>query len=204
MIRNLMVRILMINKILLILGMALVISVKSSFAGQVIRFGPEETEMVGSIKYSVIGKYRSNFDQFKGEIIFNNQTDKIESVYLEIEAKTIESNCKWCDKIVRSEQLLYTEKYPKIIFKGVEIIKDENGYRVKGTLDMHGVTREVIFPFESVIVIDEKTQQKSLTIGGKWLIKRKDFDIVWNKFLDKGGVLVGDYITVDWGIQSLI
>ena len=179
-------------------------SITKSYGSEMITFGPEETEITGSIKYTVIGKYRSNFDQFKGEITFDSQTEKIESVYLEIEAQTIESSCKWCDKIVRSKQLLHTEKYPKIIFESNEIVKDDSGYSVKGTLDMHGVKKEVVFPFDAEITLDADAQQKLLTIGGKWLIKRKDFDIVWNRLLDKGGILVGNYITVDWGIKSLI
>lgn len=189
-----------------ILPMLLIIffSIADCYGSEIIEFGPEETEITGSIKYTVIGKYRSNFDQFRGEITLDGKTESIESVYLEIEAQTIESSCKWCDKIVRSKQLLYTEKYPKIIFQSNQIIKDENGYSVKGTLDMHGVKKEIIFPFEVEITFDDEAQQKLLTIGGKWLIKRKGFDIVWNKLLDKGGVLVGNYITVDWGIKSLI
>ncbi len=194
----------MIIKRLIILTAAFIISAGSGFADQVIKFGPAETEITGSIKYSVIGKYRAKFNQFRGEITFNSQTEAIKSVYLEIETETIESNCEWCDKVVRSRKLLHTEKYPKIIFKSDEIIKDEKGYRVNGTLEMHGVKKEVVFPFKVESALDELTQQKLLTMGGKWLIKRKDFDIYWNKLLDKGGVFVGDYMTVDWGIKSLI
>ncbi len=171
---------------------------------QTIAFGPQETQINGSIKYTVIGKYRANFERFKGEIAFDRQTGQITSVQLVIEAETITSNCDWCDKIVRSEQLLHTEKHPYIIFKSSEIIKDNNGYRVKGTLEMHGVKKEAVFPFEAEIAEGGEARGRVLTVSGKWLINRKDFDIVWNKILDKGGILVGNDITVDWGIQSPI
>lgn len=80
----------MINKTLVILALAFIFSSGNSFADQVIEFGPQETAMTGSIKYSVVGKYTASFKKFKGNIIFDTQNQKIKSVYLEIEADTIE------------------------------------------------------------------------------------------------------------------
>lgn len=171
---------------------------------QKIEFGPQETDITGSIKYSVIGKYKANFQRFKGEITYDSRSQQITAVHLEIEAETITSNCDWCDKIVRSEQLLDTDQHPLITFKSSEIISDGDGYRVKGTLEMHGITREAEFPFKADIAAAGDTQQETLAVNGTWQINRKDFDIIWNRVLDKGGILVGNEITVDWGIQSEI
>lgn len=174
------------------------------YGSQVVQFGPDQTKITGSIKYTVIGHYRANFNRFNGEITVDSATEEIKGVYLEIDAETIESSCHWCDKIVRSKQLLHTEKHPKIVFQSSSIFKEGNEYRVKGTLDMHGIKNEIVLPFEAAFAPGLDSGQKTMNVSGTWIIQRKDFDIVWNKLLDKGGVLVGNDITVDWSIQSLI
>ncbi|MBZ0167756.1 MAG: YceI family protein [Candidatus Omnitrophica bacterium] len=175
-----------------------------SYGSQVVPFGPDQTKITGSIKYTVIGQYRANFNRFNGEITVDPVTEEIKGVYLEIDVETIESSCQWCDKIVRSKQLLHTEKHPKIVFQSSSIIKEGNEYRVKGTLDMHGIKNEMVLPFEAAFFQGSDSGQKTMNVSGTWIIQRKDFDIVWNKVLDRGGVLVGNDITVDWSIQSVI
>jgi polyisoprenoid-binding protein YceI len=170
-----------------------------SNAQETVTFGPRETKIIGSIPYTVIGKYRAQFSAFKGSIALDGQ--RIESVYLEIEAKSIKSNCPWCDRAARSRKLLNTARYPQIIFKSDKIIHNDRGYKVRGILEMHGIKKRMIFPFTVEIINDPNTGKKLLAIKGSWAINRKDFNIVWNKYLDRGGVLVGDYFTVDWGIR---
>ena len=171
-----------------------------SFAQGIVTFGPKETKIEGSIPYSVIGKYKAQFRSFTGRITLDESLQRIQSVYLEIEVNSIHSNSSWCDKIARSRRLLHASLYPKIIFKSDKIVKDESGYKVKGVLEMHGIKRRMIFPFTAAI--DQK--MGLLDIKGSWMINRRDFNIIWNKYLDHGGVIVGDFFTVDWGIKTYI
>ncbi len=171
------------------------------YSSRIIRFGPQETTMHGSIKYSVIGRYNAYFEDFKGSIAVDEASKDIRSVILEINAVSILSECLWCDNIVRSPKVLNTVKYPKIVFKGNEIINSGNGFNIKGTLEMHGKAREVTFPFQFDLDKDVASGQQVLKMKGKWNINRKDFDVIWNRLLDHGGILVGDYILVEWAIN---
>jgi polyisoprenoid-binding protein YceI len=168
-------------------------STASSFVS--VEVGPDEAQIKASIRYTVIGRYNAEFENYKGNIAIDWENDDIRSVDLIIDAASIFSNCDWCDKIVRSKQLLYVEEYPQIIFRSDEIIKNTDGYQVKGILDLHGEQRELSFPFQVSRAEDQ------LIAKGQWIIERKEFKIIWNKLLDKGGVLVGNTITVDWEIN---
>jgi len=169
---------------------------------QTIAFGPDTAKIFGYISYSVVGKYKARFNSFKGRIALDEKWQRIRSVYLEINAGSIKSNHPWYDRIVRSPRALYTAKYPKIIFKSDEINQDKGGYMVRGILEMHGVKRRMVFPFKVGIAVDRATKRKLLVFTGHWKINRKDFNIVWNRLLDRGGVLVGDYFTVNWVIKA--
>ena len=183
--------------ILLLMGGA-----SSGYALNAITFGPKETRINGSIKYSVLGKYLAHFESFTGTIKLDDQSHAIRSVDLAIKASTLRSNCAWCDKIVCSKRLLNTAIYPQIIFKSDTIIKDGKDYRVHGTLSMHGISKAMTFPFVANFV--QEHGRNVLDLKGKWVINRKAFGITWNKLLDHGGVLVGDQITVDWGIRRIL
>lgn len=186
----------MIIFLLLVLTVFLGIGNNESFADNIITFGPRETKIDGSIPYSVVGKYKAQFKVFKGEIRFDRDQQKILSVYLAIKVNSIASNCPWCDNIVRSGRLLNTRRFPNIIFQSDKIIHDDEGYKVKGVLEMHGIKRVMIFPFMFSMT------DGFLDLQGSWIINRKDFDIYWNRVLDHGGVLVGDNMTVNWGIRE--
>jgi len=172
-----------------------------SFARQVITFGPGETSIKGSIKYSVIGRYTAGFNSFRGSVVLDERPPQVRSVYLEIDVKSIASKFAWCDRFARSRRLLNAARYPQIIFKSDKIFEDDRGYEVKGVLQMHGIKRKMLFPFKVKTVIDPVTRRKWLDIKGSWNVDRKDFNIIWNKVLDHGGVLVGDIFTVEWGIR---
>ena len=188
----------------LILVAFLGIGFNQSYAQGIVAFGPKETRIEGSIPYSVIGKYQAHFKAFKGRIVWDDHFQQIQSVFLDIKAGSITSNCPWCDKIVKSRRLLNTLRYPDIIFKSNKIIRDSRGYRVKGVLEMHGIKRDAVFPFHLEISQKRRDSKRLIDLQGTWVINRKDYNIIWNSLLDHGGGLVGDELTVNWGIKMLI
>lgn len=169
---------------------------QSAFADVSLAFGPAISNIKGSIKYSVVGRYNAVFEKYEGRLTVDQDSRLIKSVTLDIAADSIQSKHPSFDKIVRSPQLLNVGKFPSIIFQSKSITKNGDSYTVVGDLTLHGITREIASPF-SAVVGDDGT----MTIKGEWLIKRKEFGIIWNRLLDKGGILVGDIITVNWEIK---
>jgi polyisoprenoid-binding protein YceI len=188
--------------VLFIIGISIMLAMAAgrSYADGIVAFGPQDANIEGAIKYSVIGQYRAHFNNFKGRIFLDERSRQIRSVYLEIESGSIRSNHPWCDKLARSRRLLNSARYPKIIFRSDKIVHDESGYKVKGVLEMHGIKRKMIFPFTSKVHIDPYTRRKIVDLKGSWNIDRKDFNIIWNKYLDQGGIVVSDIFTVNWTV----
>jgi len=160
-------------------------------------FEKESSKIEGSIKYTMIGRYRAVFNEYEGYVEYDEKRKEIKSLLLKIDAKSIQSNFKTLDLIIRSGRLLNTAKYPHIIFKSKNIVKTADGYRAVGTLDLHGVKQTLNFPFKYEI-----NEEGKLEARGSWTIKRKGFNIIWHHKLDRGGVLVGDIITVNWRVVA--
>ncbi len=163
-------------------------------------FSPQNANVTISVKYAALGKYTATFEKYQGNLDYDVKEGLVKSVFLKIEVGTIKSGFSFNDGIVRSPQLLDSKRFPFITFQSKEILKTENGYMVKGVLELHGVRKEISFPFSTQLVKDP-TGENVLKFSGKWVVARKEFGIIWNKFLDQGGVLVGNHITVDWEIN---
>lgn len=189
---------------LVIMSVYIVFNAGSAYAQTEVVFGPEDAQLNASIRYTVIGVYNAQFEDYKGRILFKPNTQEPQSVDLSITAKTITSSCGWCDEIVRSERLLDVGNFPEINFTSQKIYKDADGYKVEGDLSLHGVTKDYTFPFMIARNASSEAGDKRVVISGNWEIDRKEFGVVWNQYLDKGGVLVGNIITVDWEITTQI
>jgi polyisoprenoid-binding protein YceI len=186
---------------LLVMTLLVGLGIEFSQAKEVMPLGPRNTKIEGSIPYTVIGKYEARFNDFRGWIALEDNLQKVQSVYLEIQAGSIKSNCPTCDKIARSRRLLNTIRYPKIIFKSDRITLNQNGYKVEGVLEMHGIKKKINFPFKIKIMNDHPDKHRTIEIHGVWLLNRKQFNIIWSRRLDHNGLIVGDLFTVNWEIK---
>ena len=173
------------------------LSASVSFADSQYAFSCPESKIQGSIKYSLIGRYNSDFKECSGMLTYDAIQQQVKDVRLEIKTKSIQSDCQWCDKIVVSKKLLNAEQFPVIAFQSNNFSQDRSDHLVNGVIDLHGVEKNISFVFTLKV-----NPNGSLLLKGQWVLRRKDFGITWNKVLDHGGVLVGDHVTVDWEILA--
>jgi polyisoprenoid-binding protein YceI len=115
--------------------------------------------------------------------------------------ESIESNHSNLDKIVKSNEILDVIKYPTATFYSEKIIfTDQRGKCIiNGRLTLHGVTNPLTFTFN----YDRPKcaeSQSTITAWGEWIIQRKEFDIVWNRIIDVGGIILSNYITINWNL----
>ncbi|MCB9772327.1 MAG: YceI family protein [Candidatus Omnitrophica bacterium] len=185
-----------LNQLMIIIFL-LCLSASLAFADSRYVFTCDDSEIKSSIKYSVLGKYNSDFQECQGTIIYDELKKLIKFVRIEIEVKSIQSSCGWCDDIVKSRRILDSEQYPLIVFESTDFNNDSESYWATGTIDMHGVSQKLYLPFH----LQEKNSSE-LFLKGTWVLRRKDFKVTWNKLLDHGGLMVGDHFTVDWAVLA--
>jgi len=99
-----------------------------------------------SIKFDG-GDPSGEFKGLKGTISFDPTNLKDSKFEVAIDVATINTGNGMKNGHAKSEKWLDAEKYPLISFASKEITKVDSGFEAKGTLDMHGVQKEVILPF---------------------------------------------------------
>ncbi|KKW08375.1 MAG: YceI family protein [Candidatus Kaiserbacteria bacterium GW2011_GWA2_49_19] len=169
---------------------------------QVYVFGPKGSGINGSVAYTLIGRYKASFEDFNGAIDFDPSTKIIRSVSLKIKTASLHSHFSALDHIVMSKRLLDAGQFPVITFESDRIDKKKNGYWVSGQLEVRGARQQISFPFVFEGPEQSPGGQHGIKASGQWEFNRKDFGLVWSRRLDKGGIIVGDQVTVDWQVVA--
>ncbi|NWJ41404.1 MAG: YceI family protein [Geothrix sp.] len=87
------------------------------------------------------------FTRFKADIQGDPATLEGASIRLDIDARSINTANGKRDEHLRSDDFFDAAKYPKITFTSKEVRRDGDRVLVRGTLAMHGVTRDLELPF---------------------------------------------------------
>ncbi len=157
------------------------------------------------IPYMEITTVTGAFTKFDGAFDFNEATKKLENIEFVISTRSIDTNNKKRDNHIKNKDFFNVNKYPKIEFKSTKTIyKNGSPIEVIGDLKLLDVTKTVKFNLKYKGSVkdpwdDNKTAQ---FFEADTTINRKDFGLSWNKTLDKGGVLLGDNVSIKIIIEA--
>ena len=138
-----------------------------------------------SIKFSG-RKAEGNFTGLKGQIQFNQDDLANSHISVSVDVKTIATGNDTKDEHARNKSWLDAAQYPTISFTSVSFKKQGEQPVVNGKLTMHGVTKDVVIPYQFV------ANGRTGVFTGSFTINRKDYGIKGNTM----GFLVGDEFAV--------
>jgi len=119
-----------------------------------------------SVKFNG-GDPSGEFSGLKGTISFDPTNLASSKFDATIDVATINTGNGMKNTHAKSDKWFDAEKYPVIKFKSSAITKTADGYEAKGTLDMHGVQKEITIPFTF----------ESNTFKGTIQVNRLDYNI---------------------------
>ena len=99
-----------------------------------------------SIKFEG-GDPSGEFSSLKGTILFDEKNVSASKFDMAVEVASINTGNGMKNTHAKSPNWFDAEKYPNITFTSSAVTKTGTGYEAKGTLEMHGVKKEVAIPF---------------------------------------------------------
>lgn len=93
-------------------------------------------------------KVEGNFGKYTTEISGEPDTLENAAVKVEIDVASINTENKTRDSHLKKPDFFDAAKYPKIVFTSSKVWKQGTQVMVQGTLDMHGVKKDLTIPFE--------------------------------------------------------
>lgn len=146
----------------------------------------------------MISKVKGRFDRFQGSFDFDEKTMKLDNIQVVVKTDSINTNEKDRDKHLRSPDFFDVAKFPEMTFKSTKVVYDKDKPdKVEGNLTIRGVTKPVTLDLDYNGAITDAWGNRVVSFEADTKIDRKDFGLIWNKALDKGGVTVGDEIKIE-------
>lgn len=166
-------------------------------AAEVFQVDPVHSAVEFKVRH-LLSKAGGNFDEFSGTLHYDAQNPAQSRVEFTIQAASIDTDNEKRDQHLRSADFFNAEKYPTITFKSTKIepAGKEGYYKVTGDFTMHGVTKSIVVDAE-VLGFAETGMGMRGGVDVETTIDRKEFGIVWNQTMDKGGVVLGDDVEID-------
>lgn len=154
-----------------------------------------------TVKHLVISTVPGHFQDYDVVFMYDENDISKSSVEATIKTTSISTDNQKRDDHLRSADFFDVEKYPEITFKSNNFRKTDDGYVVKGILNMRGVSKEVEIPFKILGKLKDPQGNTKLGLESGLTINRQDYNVSWNKTLDTGGVLVSDEVKIELNIQ---
>jgi polyisoprenoid-binding protein YceI len=159
---------------------------------------------------------RGAFKNVHGTLEFDPESPRLSSVQAIIEAAGIWTGEPKRDAHLRSPDFLDVENSPQITFKSDQVaLRGDHDYVVSGELTIRGVTRSVSLTVRYLGQWQTPWWEEE---GGEWVdkgprlragfvatteINRHDYGVSWNDTMDKGGVVVGDTVSITIDVEAV-
>ncbi|TBR19243.1 polyisoprenoid-binding protein [bacterium] len=157
------------------------------------------SEVGFKIRHMMLGKTSGKFTGFTGTVEYDAKKPQSWATKAVIDASTINTNNEKRDGHLKSPDFFDVAKYPTIEFASTKVVgwKDGKG-KLQGKFTMHGVTKDVTLELEQ-----NGETEKGIGFTAKTRLDRRDYGIVYNKVLDKGGVALGTDVEIVLEIEAL-
>ena len=148
----------------------------------------------------IFSKVPGGFNDFDGVIMFDEADPTKSVVDVTIKTTSIDTKNERRDNHLRSADFFEVEKFPDMTYKSRKVTSaGGKRYKVEGDLTIKGITKPVTLDAEILGVGPFGKGGRKAGFSAAATINRKDFNILWNRALDTGGMLLGDdvWITLD-------
>ncbi|MET0342530.1 MAG: YceI family protein [Polyangiales bacterium] len=158
---------------------------------------PVHSAVEFSVPHLMVSEVEGRFKTWTGKALLDEKDLTKSQVEFSADVASVDTGDAKRDEHLKSPEFFDAAKFPKLSFASTKITKAGKGYKLKGNLTIHGVTKEVTL--DATVSNPVKNpwgkEVRGAKITGK--VKRGDYGLSWNKTLDQGGVLIGDDVTIE-------
>lgn len=151
-----------------------------------------------AVKHMLVSTVRGTLGPVTGTVTWDGKNLSSVKANVSIDVAGIDTANENRDNHLRSADFFDAANHPKVTFVSKRVEPGAGGgFKLVGDLTMRGVTKEVVLDVEgptSAITDMQGNQRVGATATTR--LNRKDFNIVWNRALDGGGVVVSDEVDV--------
>jgi polyisoprenoid-binding protein YceI len=164
---------------------------------------PAHSTVGFEVRHMMIATVRGQFRRFEGTIVAAEDVRE-SRVSGKAYVASIDTGQADRDTHLRSGDFFDAEHWPEITFDSTLIEHLEGGvFRVTGNLTIRGETREVAFATVVQGAGEDPWGNERVGLEARATINRSDFGLTWQQALARGGVLVGENVTIVLDVSAI-
>lgn len=141
----------------------------------------------------VVGRFKD----LSGEITYDTKDISKTTAKAIIKVESYDANNIGGEKAVKSKAFLDAESFPEISFDGNKTYVKGGTNFLKGSLTVHGVTKEIELPYTiKGPLLDLPTKKQSIALRASTMVNRQDYGIAFDKTLPNGIKIVGNEVKI--------
>jgi|GEM_PF-331989 len=162
----------------------------------------DHSEILFKVPYLGVSEVTGRFGEFSGDVEFDDN-GHVSKIAISIDASSVDTGHGQRDGHLRAREFFFTQKHPRITFASQSIRQvTPQRLSVSGDLRIRDRIRPLTFDVEFSNVQMDSWKYENRFAKFRFVIKRSEFGLTWNKTLGGDKYLVGDDVTV-WGNLQL-
>jgi polyisoprenoid-binding protein YceI len=166
---------------------------------------PTHSQIGFKIRHLMISNIKGIFKHFEASIYTTGNDFTTAQIDLWIDANSIQTGDEKRDEHLKSNGFFDTEDHKQITFTASTIGSTApNGqHELWGELSIKGITKNIKLMVEFGGISKDQYGSEKAGFSIKGSLNRSDWDMVWNKALDSGGMLLSDEVHISCDIELL-
>lgn len=164
---------------------------------------PAHTNVNFAVRHMGISTVRGRFDDVSGSIVADAAHPEKNSVEVTIQTASIDTDIKMRDDHLRSPEFLEVEKYPTMTFRSSKVEKRKGGFVARGTLTLHGTSREVDLPFRVAGPINDPHSGARFGVETQLRLNRQDYGVKYHQILDSGALAIANDVDITISLEAV-
>lgn len=156
------------------------------------------------IPFMGISKVKGQFPRITANFEFDEQSKKLGKILAQVTVDRINTGDSRRDQHLKSSDFFHASKYPHFTFESSTIEYNSKGepHKIKGNVNIKGIVRPVNWLINYRGLKQDEKGFKSLFFVINGSISRKEFNLNWNKVIEKGEFVIGDVVDFELVIEA--
>ncbi len=154
-------------------------------------------------KYLLLTPVSGWFTQFEGSVVTTEDNFNGSRAQLTIYTNSVYTGNEERDAHLRSADFFDAAKHPVITWNSNAVIVRGDQLEATGILSIKGIEQELTLQARHVGSSPDPMGNTKAGFTLDATLNRKDFNITWNQFIDKHGLLLSDEVVLHCDVQLL-
>jgi len=157
------------------------------------------------VTHLVISKVRGTFNQFSGQIVWDQTNLKDSFFNGVVQVSSIDTNNKTRDSHLQSDDFFDAKTHPELTIKTKSITPTDKQdiYELTSDLTLRGITKEVVSLLIVRGPVKDSRGRKRYAFETSLTINRFDYNLKWNNLIESGELVVAEDVDIEIKIQGI-